>query len=89
MKTKSNGSGSSAASSASVSSAGPSLISTVSRQPRAGDARGGDVGGAAIDLERDQPAAGRQRPCEPDRAVAAERADLEDPPRADRAREQV
>ena len=42
-----------------------------------------------IDLERDQSPVRRQRARKPDRAVAGERADLEDPPRADRTREHL
>ena len=39
---------------------------------------GGDLGVVGIELQRDQAPAGRQRPRQPDRAVAAERAELED-----------
>ncbi len=42
-----------------------------------------------IEFERDETAAGRQRPAQPDRAVAGERADLEDAARALDAGEQV
>ena len=58
-------------------------------QARAGDVRGGELGVARVGLERDQATIRRQRARQPDRAVAAERADLEDRARADRAREQV
>ena len=49
----------------------------------------GDAGVLRVDLERRQAAVGGQRASEPERAVPAERADLEDPPRTDRLREQV
>src|SRR5262249_47025908 len=41
------------------------------------------------ELERDDAAAGREGPREPDRAVPAERAELEDPPRAADPSEEV
>jgi hypothetical protein len=44
---------------------------------------------ASIELERDEVAAGRERARQPDRAVAAERANLEDSPRAQHLGQQV
>lgn len=49
----------------------------------------GDLGIALLRLERDQATAGRQRPPQPDRAVTAEGAELEDRPRLARLRQQV
>jgi hypothetical protein len=51
-------------------------------QTGTGDVGAGHLREAQLGLERDQPTAGRQRPPQPDRAVAAERADLEDRSRA-------
>ena len=42
-----------------------------------------------IGLERDQPAVGRQGSCQPDRAIAAERADFEDSARVLNARQNM
>ena len=47
----------------------------------AGDVGAGDRDVLRVGLERDQPATGGERTREPDRAVAAQRADLEDSPR--------
>ncbi len=46
-----------------------------------------DIGMLGIELERDEVPAGRQRPRQPDRAVAAEGANLENAPRALNLRE--
>ena len=53
------------------------------------DVGAGHVGMLRIELQRDEVAARRQRAREPDRAVAAERADLEDAPRAQHLREKM
>ena len=50
---------------------------------------GGDGRVRRVELEGDEPSALRQRTGEPDRAVAAQRAELEDAPRASHASEQV
>ena len=89
MKIRSNGPRPSAASCGSVSSAGPRRSSTDAVQPGARDVGARHFGVLRIDLQRDQPAAGGQRPRQPDGAVAAQRADLQDVPRAANARQQV
>ena len=47
------------------------------------------IGMLRIELERDQPSVRRQRPRQPDRAIAGERADLEDAPGPDESRQQM
>src|SRR5204862_883496 len=58
-------------------------------QLRAGEVATGDLGVMQVELERDEPSTRRKRARHPDRAVRAERADLEDPSRTARAGEQV
>jgi hypothetical protein len=54
----------------------------------AGDIGAGSFGIGRIDLERDEMSAGGKATREPNRAVAAKRADLQNLPRADGARQQ-
>ena len=79
----------SAASCGSVSSARPDAQLDDAGQAGAGDVGAGDLGvlGSASSVIRRPPA--RQRPRQPDRAVAAERADLQDPPGALQPGQQV
>ena len=60
----------------------------MSAKPGAGDVGARDLGACRVGFERDEPAVGGKAAREPDRAVAAERADLQDAARADRLREQ-
>src|SRR5262249_19165715 len=59
------------------------------RQPRGLDVRARDLRVARIELERDDASPFGERAREPDRAVAAERTDLEDAARPEHEREQV
>ena len=59
------------------------------REAGAGDVLSRDLGVLLRDLERDEPPALGQRAREPNRAVAAERPDLEDVPRAAGPRDEV
>jgi hypothetical protein len=53
-------------------------MSTLLRESGARDVRARDVGVFRIELEGDEAAVGRERAAQPDRAVAGQRADLED-----------
>src|SRR3954451_13299860 len=99
MKTRSNGpssrggvagAGPSTSSTAAVRPAGGGLSeSAAAREPGAREALAGDRRVARLVVECDEVAARAERPGEPQRAVARERADLEDPPGARPAREQL
>ena len=89
MKTRSKGSPRSALSVARLSRAGADPHLDLAVEAGARDVAARDLGVVLLELEADQAAVVRQRAPHPDGAVAAERADLEDPAGVDRAREQV
>ena len=90
MKTRSNGPGTVGRQRGErVAAHGRPAPRPTSARPGAHEVRAGDLGVARVELERHQATAGRQRPGEPDRAVAAERAELEDRAGALDAREEL
>jgi hypothetical protein len=68
---------------------GPDPHVDQSVEPCAGDVGAGHLGVLGVDLAGHELPVCRQGAGEPDRRVAAQRADLEDPPGADRTGEQV
>ena len=72
-----------------MSSAAPTRTSTSFADAGAREVGARDLGMPGLGLQRDHAAAGGQRARQPDRAVAGERADLEDRARALHARQQV
>ena len=89
MKTRSNGEKPSRSSLGSVSIAGPTLIVDERRHAGPGDVGLGHLRVLRVRFERHDPAVGGQRASHPDRAVAAQGADLEDVADAVQAGEQV